>query len=100
MTRVTNEKVGDVSENRHGPNVVSLISSDCEGFFLDKVHEASSVHASGILSVCLCTLNCTSELSWLTTFIFMNFLHFILSIALQTFILCIVMLRIQHPARI
>ena len=36
MTRVTDEQVGDVSENRHGPSVVSLISSDCEGSFLTK----------------------------------------------------------------
>ena len=55
MTRVTDEKVGDVSENRHGPNVVSLISSDQEGSFLTKFIEASSVHASGILSV-VCVL--------------------------------------------
>ena len=36
MTRVIDEEVGDVSENRHGPNVVSLISSDREGSFLTK----------------------------------------------------------------
>ena len=36
MTRVTDEEVGDVNENRHGPNVGSLLSSDPEGSFLTK----------------------------------------------------------------
>ena len=36
MTRVTDEEVGDVSENRYGPNVVSLISSDHKNSFLTK----------------------------------------------------------------
>ena len=36
MTRVTDEEVVDDSENRHGQNVISLISSDCDGSFLTK----------------------------------------------------------------
>ena len=50
MVRVIDERVIDGSGIRHGQTATSLISSDHEGSFINKVSEESSVFALEILS--------------------------------------------------
>ena len=70
MKIFTEGKVVDSSEDGHGYMVISLISGEGD---LDKVSEAGSVLASGNMFITFVPLTCILEMSWLTTFIFMNF---------------------------
>ena len=70
----TEGKVVDNGESRHGYMVTSLMTGECNGTFLTKFLKQVVFLLLGICLSLLCLLTCIFELSWLTNFIFMNFM--------------------------
>ena len=97
MTRDTDQEVANDSENRHGQIATSLKSSDHDGSFLTKFLKQVVFL---LLGFCLSFLYFKLYL-WIVLANNLHLCEFLafISIALQIFILFIVMLCMQHPAR-